>query len=512
MLEMPSVRSITPKIGMEIHVELATRTKMFTRCPSPAHALAGEPEPNSLIDPVVLALPGALPVLNREAIEMSIRVGLALGCRIPEWTRWDRKNYFYPDLPKAYQLSQYDHPVCAEGEVAWPIAEGGANKPIRITRAHLEEDAGKLLHEKPGGGKIDYSIVDLNRAGTPLLEIVTEPDFDSADECVRFSQLLRHVCRHLGVTLGVMQQGHMRFEPNINCSLAFDDGRTINTPITEVKNLNSFKALRGAIEYELREQPKRFLQDAREMGAGTKSTRGWDDTKLVTTLQREKEDAHDYRYFPDPDIPPVNVKASWVDSIRATVAALPHELVHEYQHSMGLAEKEAVALIDEPADTALFEQSLAAYTTSHNIPRVQGGKAIANLLLQTGRRLANEQGTTVRALGVTADQIAGIAHLKEQGKISSNGADQLFAALCASDESPQAAADRLGLAQVRDESALAEWCDAVIADPVNAKAIEDVRSGKMQAAGRLIGSVMQLSKGKADAKAVREMLIERINT
>ena len=509
---MPEVRSITTRIGMEIHVELATRTKMFTRCPSPAHALADEPEPNSLIDPVVLALPGALPVLNREAIEMSIRVGLALRCRIPEWTRWDRKNYFYPDLPKAYQLSQYDHPVCAEGEVSWPIAEGGTEKPIRITRAHLEEDAGKLLHEKPGGIPIDYSIVDLNRAGTPLLEIVTEPDFSTADECVRFSQLLRHTCRHLGVTLGVMQQGHMRFEPNINCTLTLDDGRTVNTPITEVKNLNSFKALRGAIEYELREQPKRFLADAREMGAGTKSTRGWDDTRLITTLQREKEDAHDYRYFPDPDIPPVNVPRQWVESIRASVGKLPHELAHDYQHAMGLAEKEAAALIDEPADTVLFEEALTTYCESNNIPRAQGGKPVANLLLQTGRRLANEQGTTIRALGISAEQIAGVTHLKELGTISSSGAAQLFEALCASDESPQAAADRLGLAQVRDESALAGWCDSVINDPANANAVQDVRAGKLQAAGRLIGSVMQLSQGKADAKAVREMLIERINT
>ncbi len=495
---------------MEIHVELATRTKMFSRCPSPAHAGAGDPEPNTLIDPVVLALPGALPVLNQAAIEMSIRVGLALGCRIPEWTRWDRKNYFYPDLPKAYQLSQYDHPVCAEGSITWPIGENGAEKTIRITRAHLEEDAGKLLHEKPGGGKIDYSIVDLNRAGTPLLEIVTEPDFETADECVRFSQLLRDVCRHLGVTLGVMQQGHMRFEPNINCVLTLDDGDEAATPITEVKNLNSFKALRGAIEYELREQPKRFLEDGREFGMGTKSTRGWDDARLVTTLQREKEDAHDYRYFPDPDLPVVNVSRLWVAELRAQLGTLPHELVRGYREKMGLTEKEAQALVDEPGETGLFEDALVAYCSLAGTDRAGGGKVVANLVLQAGHRLANERGVGVDALGISAKQIAGIAHLKERGAVSSSGAEQLFGALCESDESVQAAADRLGLAQVRDESALAAWCDQVLDDPAHAKAVEDMRSGKMQAVGRLIGSVMQLSGGKADAKAVREMLIERI--
>ncbi|MCA9299534.1 MAG: hypothetical protein KDA28_10735 [Phycisphaerales bacterium] len=247
---------IEPIIGMEIHVELATRSKMFSRSANVAHAAYEDALPNTLTDPTVLALPGALPVMNREAVEQSMMVGLALGCTINRLSRWDRKSYFYPDLPKAYQISQYDLALCIEGSFEFPVTDE-LGRPagedcrhiVRIRRAHLEEDAGKLSHELPGGGSIDGSLVDLNRAGTPLLEIVTEPDLTSADEAVSFGKALRQLCRFLGVTQGVMQRGHMRFEPNINCRLTFDDGRVVTTPIVEVKNLNSFRALRGAIEY-----------------------------------------------------------------------------------------------------------------------------------------------------------------------------------------------------------------------------------------------------------------------
>jgi len=292
------------KVGLEVHVELDTRTKMFTRAGNPASAEFEGAAPNTLIDPVVLALPGALPVLNERAIELSIRVGLALGCSIAEVTRWDRKSYFYPDLPKGYQISQYALPLCFDGSVDWPIEPDGSEKRIGIVRAHLEEDAGKLLHEAPGGRPIDHSIVDLNRAGTPLLEIVTQPDFTTPEQVVNFARTLRTVCRFVGASRCVMQKGHIRFEPNINCVLEMDDGRTVTTPITEIKNLNSFRSLEMAIRAELAAQPERWREDGREMGPGEKVTRGWDDAKNATFVQREKEDAHDYRYFPDPDLLP----------------------------------------------------------------------------------------------------------------------------------------------------------------------------------------------------------------
>ena len=240
---MPSAIAHTRLIvGLEIHVELCTRSKMFTRAPNPAHVDFDGSDPNSLVDPLVAALPGTLPVMNRAAVEMSARVGMALGCEIAKQCRWDRKNYFYPDLPKGYQISQYDQPLCGEGKFELPM-EDGSTKTIGIIRAHLEEDTGKLGHELPGGRHYDGSLVDLNRAGTPLLEIVTAPDFASAAEVVAFAQNLRVLCRFLGVTEGVMQKGHMRFEPNINVEITFEDGTTVRTPIVEVKNLNSFKAV-----------------------------------------------------------------------------------------------------------------------------------------------------------------------------------------------------------------------------------------------------------------------------
>ena len=266
------------KVGLEIHIELATRTKMFTRVPNAAHPAHFDEEPNTLIDPVVCALPGSLPVMNKAAVEMSMMVGLALGCGIARFSKWDRKNYYYPDLPKGYQISQYDLPLCHDGRVEIPAAAGGT-RAIGIIRAHLEEDTGKLGHELPGGHHYAGSLVDLNRAGTPLLEIVTAPDFDSAADVVAFAQELRGICRFLGVTEGIMQKGHMRFEPNINVIAELEDGTVVKTPVVEVKNLNSFKALRGAIEYELGAQLDRWREDGKVMGPGAKSTRGWEDRK-----------------------------------------------------------------------------------------------------------------------------------------------------------------------------------------------------------------------------------------
>ncbi|MCA9310181.1 MAG: Asp-tRNA(Asn)/Glu-tRNA(Gln) amidotransferase subunit GatB [Phycisphaerales bacterium] len=497
-------------VGLEIHVELATRTRMFSRVASMAAPGAPDPEPNTLIDPVVLGLPGALPVLNRHAIELSIRMGLALGCTIATTTRWDRKGYFYPDLPKGYQISQYDQPLCGEGHFTIPLPDGTTH-PIRIIRAHLEEDAGKLLHELPGGIAIDHSIVDLNRAGTPLLEIVTAPDFTSADQVEAFARLLRATARFLGVSEGVMQKGHMRFEPNINCELTLSDGRAVRTPVVEVKNLNSFKAVREAIEYELREQPRRWQQDGLEMGAGMKSTRGWDDQRRATFLQREKEDAHDYRYFPDPDLLPVTIDPARVEDMKAELPELPHTRAARYHRDYGLGPREAEALVEERAVCEYFEACTDAAATT-GLPPGEAGKAAANIVLQVGLRLANERGVLVSDLGATPAQVAGIIALRHAGEVGSTAADTLFETLCESEDTAAAAADRLGLRQVRDQGALASWVDAIIADPAHAQAVADVRAGKMAAVGRLIGGVMALSAGQADARAVRELLLAKLNS
>ncbi len=501
------------KVGLEIHVELATRTKMFTRVANVAHPDHYDAAPNSLVDPVVAALPGVLPVMNRRAVEMSIMVGLALNCTIARFSKWDRKNYYYPDLPKGYQISQYDLPLCGDGSIDIPTAEG--TKRIGIIRAHLEEDTGKLGHELPGGLPYAGSLVDLNRAGTPLLEIVTAPDFDSADDVVAFARELRNICRFLGVTEGIMQKGHMRFEPNVNVIIETDDGHRVATPIVEVKNLNSFKAVKGAIEFEERRQVEEWRKTGRVMGRGAKSTRGWDDERMVTVLQREKEDAHDYRYFPDPDLVPVVVDESWLAAIRASLPELPIQRKERYTTGYGLPAKDAQSLVEERDVTLLFDAATRLATLAGGFSgEPAAGYAIGKLLLNNITKRANELGKTVHELGLTAQQIAELATIKERGEIAAQQVDPLLAALTESSDpsrgspSPRATAEALGLIQVRDEGQLDAWCAAAIdAQP---QAAADLAAGKDAAIGRLVGHVMKLSGGKVDAKTVQQKLREKV--
>ena len=484
-------------VGMEIHVELATRSKMFTSAPNVAHPDYDGAAPNTLCDPVVLGMPGVLPVINKRAVEMSILVGLALGCRITKTTKWDRKSYYYPDLPKNYQISQYDQPLCGHGQLDIPIngQPDAPYKTIRILRAHLEEDAGKLLHEAPGGVKIDHSIVDLNRAGTPLLEIVTEPDFETADEAVSFGQSLRDICRFLCVTEGVMQKGHMRFEPNINVEIT-RDGQVFKTPIVEIKNLNSFKALHGAILCEHQRQVEDWLETGRVMGAGEKSTRGWDDVRQVTTPQREKEDAHDYRYFPDPDLVPLTVSDEWVGAIKSRLPELPLVRQKRYVNDLGIPIKDARALIDEREVCLFFEAVLAEGVDP---------KRTAAMLLNSGAKRANERGCLISQLGIIPKQIKQINDLVAADKISATAADELFGQCCdnrKNGESAETLAQKLGLLQVSDTSQLEGYIDQVLAEPKNAKAVADIKAGKDKAIGALLGQIMKLSKGRANPKLV----------
>ncbi len=536
---------------------------MFTSAPNIAHAEHEHAEPNTLIDPVVLALPGALPMMNRAAVELSMLVGLALGCRIGERSVWDRKGYFYPDLPKNYQISQYELPLCFDGSVELPpITPDGridlealvgqssltASLPRRIgiVRAHLEEDAGKLLHHEADSAGPAGTLADYNRAGTPLLEIVTQPDFRSAHEVVAFCQLLRDICRFVGATSGIMQKGHIRFEPNINAELTVDDGRLVRTPITEVKNLNSFKAVGAAIDYELREQPGRWLTDRQEFGPGSKSTRGWDDARAETFIQREKEDAHDYRYFPDPDLVPVIVDRAWLERVRTRLPVLPLDRLRHYVREFGLGPKDAAALVDERTVSDLFE-SVVGLSVESGLDALRAGKLAANALLQWGLKRANErsavrirraeaagrsgataQSVLVSDLGPTAEQISSIVLMRERGELSAASADELFGLLCEIEEEPgespgrggsfapntdaRAAAIDRGLVIVRDDAALDVLCDqAIAADP---KAAQDVRDGKIQAAGRLVGAAMKLATAsgtQADAKTVRSRLLQRLD-
>ncbi|MEM9166770.1 MAG: Asp-tRNA(Asn)/Glu-tRNA(Gln) amidotransferase subunit GatB [Planctomycetota bacterium] len=509
------IASVQLIVGMEIHVELSTRTKMFTRAPSPASlGVTDDHEPNSLVDPVVLALPGTLPVMNRAAVEQSMLVGVALGCSIADTSVWDRKSYFYPDLPKAYQISQYEQPLCFDGAVDVPamddngfVVVGEPSARVGIIRAHLEEDAGKLLHEAPGGRAIAHSIVDLNRAGTPLLEIVTAPDLRTVESAVAFCRLLHTTCRFLGVTAGVLEKGHMRFEPNINCVLTLDDARVVRTPIAEIKNLNSFRAVAGAIRHELAEQPKRWAETGEEHGPAMKSTRGWDDHRERTFLQRSKEDALDYRYFPDPDLVPVVVDDAWRDSVRAGLPTLPPVLLGRYRDELGLADRDAQAIAFERASAALFDAALE-HAASEGLPRTEAARLLANLIVQTLGRLANERGVSLASFTITPTRLAQIVKLRAEDAVSANAAERLVEILLDGDADPRELAEREGLMQVTDTGALEAWADEAIAE--NPAIAEQIRGGKQQAVGRLIGEVMKRSGGQADAKAVRAILLKRL--
>lgn len=552
---LAQVDSVRLVVGLEVHVELATRTKVFAGVGNPAHPEFDGAAPNSLIDPVVLGLPGALPVLNRDAVEMAMRVGLALNCSIAARSKWDRKSYFYPDLPKGYQISQYDLPLCFDGGVDLAVPDergrpdaGRGTRRIGILRAHLEEDAGKLLHEAPGGRAIEGSIADYNRAGVPLLEIVTQPDFQTADEVVVFCRGLRNMCRFLGASEGVLQKGHMRFEPNINCVLTMTDGRQVRTPIVEVKNLNSFRAVKLAIEAELRDQPERWVQTGVEFAPGTKQTRGFDERAMgeagggagggggATVLQREKEEAHDYRYFPDPDLPVLEVGRAWVERVRGSIPELPEARHRRYVGELGLSAKEASALVDERDDCLFFERAMEVMA-ERGVAPTRAAKAAANLVLQSGLKRANEAKTRradedeagddgawqaeettgtgaavlVSGLGITPEQVGAIGLMREDGRLSAASADVLFGLLCEAAMVGRDAGDvaqERGLLTVRDDAALDGWVDKVMAE--NAAIVEQIRGGKLQAIGRLVGAAMKLSGGAGDAKVIRERLMERM--
>lgn len=557
-LARAGVVRVTPIIGLEVHVQLETRRKMFARCAAtpqdheggrgreaadgedaPGDVLGGSANawglaPNTYIDETVLALPGSLPVMNRGAVEKAAVLGLLLRCSIAPVSRWDRKAYFYPDLPKAYQISQYDLPLCFDGAFDIPsLDEAGVPDPgrgptrIGIVRAHLEEDAGKLLHEAPGGGggggggrMIDHSIVDYNRAGTPLLEIVTQPDFRSAGEVVVFARLLRAACRDSGASRGILERGHMRFEPNINCEIQFADGAVVRTPIVEVKNLNSFRALKAAVEFEIAEQPRRYLADRRVMGKGAKSTRGFDDARGVTFVQRTKEDADEYRYFPDPDLPAVELGAGRVEELAKLVPEAPFDRFVRLSRELDLDPKDAFAVVEEPGTARLIDRA-ADLAVAMGVDRGKAGRASANIVLQNMQRRANELGVGPADLGVAPGVVAAIVALRADGRIGNQAVDTLLAVdtlaqaehATASDPRAmlarvEAAARERGLLIVRDEGAVARWiAEALAAQP---EAAASVRAGKPQALGRLVGEVMKRSGGQADAARVREALLKAL--
>ena len=482
-------------VGLEIHVQLRTQSKMFCRC-----AVEFGAQANSRVCPVCIGMPGVLPVMNKKAFEYSVLAGLALNCEIPSFTKWDRKSYYYPDLPKNYQISQYDLPLAENGFIEIPAGGGkgdaAGTKRIGIIRAHLEEDAGKNLHTAG-----NYSQVDLNRTGTPLLEIVTEPDLSSGAEAKALAVELQRIVRYLGVSEGDMQKGHMRFEPNINLAIT-RDGEEFRTPIAEIKNLNSFRALERSIDYEEHRQLDEFLETGRVLKMGSKTTRGWDDEREVTVLQREKEEAHDYRYFPEPDLVPVEMTDAWLDEIRGRLCELPLARQMRCVAEFKLSDYDAGVLTGERATADFFEAAVMAGAEP---------KRVCNLLTQVGLKLANEKGCGVDELGVTAQGVAELVGMVERGDVSAGAAATIFAAMGDTGKEPGRLAEELNLIQKSDAGELEAIVDEVLA--ANPQAVEDVRSGgkkSKKARGFLLGQVMQKTKGQANPKVVSEILAGKL--
>ena len=491
--------NILPVIGLEIHVELATQTKMFCRCLN----RFGD-EPNTHTCPVCIGMPGALPVINKKAVDFAIKVGLALNCTIPDFTKWDRKGYYYPDLPKNYQISQYDLPLAVEGYLEIPLSDG-RTKRIGIIRAHLEEDAGKNIHEFPA-----HTGVDLNRAGVPLLEIVSHPHMNSIEEVMSYARYMQRLVRWLGVSQADMEKGQMRFEPNISMWIGqpdrvFDESAGYFTPIFEVKNLNSFRSLERTVEWVIeyhRQQIAKLGKDWSLERLG-KQNWGYRDDLGICEFQRGKEEAHDYRYFPDPDLVPVIVDESWREQISAEIGELPMARKARYMRDYGLSEKEADALTHDAATGDLLDSAVAAGAEV---------KRCVNLLLGKGAAIANERGCTIAQIGITAEQLAQLARMLTEGKVNATAADKIFEQMIKSGRLPEEIARSEGLLTVSDADTITSWVDQAIAN--NPQAVADVRAGgkkQKKAFGFLVGQVMQLSKGAASPAEVKKILQERLS-
>ncbi len=477
-------------IGIECHVELRTASKMFCACPN---EFGGEP--NTRICPVCLALPGALPVANKEAILHMLRAGLAFGAQIPPFSKFDRKNYFYPDMPKNYQISQFDMPLTIGGSVRYWM-DDGTMKECHLTRIHLEEDTGKSIHAGTGDGRIagsSHSLVDFNRAGVPLMECVSEPDLRSAEEAVAYLNALKRTFVQLGVSDVKMEEGSLRCDANVSVRPA---GTTQLGTKTEIKNMNSFRSVFHAIQSEIERQVTTLASGGRIV----QETRGWDEYSGTTHAMRSKEQAHDYRYFPDPDLVPIEIDVNAVNSIRQALPELPAARFERYGETFGLTVAQATQLIDNLSLAEYFEEC---------VERSGNAKQSINLVLGDLSRLANETGTAVHVSPVTPQEVAELIALVEQGTINSKIAKELVERMWRGEGSPKAIVEREGLAQTSDTGAIEKFIADVLAE--NEKSVADYRSGKTNIFGFLVGQVMRASRGKANPQIVQELLKQRLD-
>ncbi len=466
-------------IGLEVHAQLKTKTKIF----APDGCEFGC-EQNTQISPITLGMPGVLPVLNKAVVNMGILTGLALNCEIAEKCKFDRKQYFYADLPKGYQISQYDEPICGKGYL---MVNG---KKIGITRAHLEEDAGKLVHAGADGlAGSSYSLVDLNRAGTPLLEIVSEPDMRSPQEARAYMEELRNIVRYVGVCDGNLEEGSMRCDANISI---MPKGSNKFGTRAEIKNVNSFKALERALEYEIDRQIE-LVEDGEEV---VQETRLWDDNAGVTRSMRGKEDAHDYRYFPEPDLMPLVISREWVEEVRKTMPELPEQKRERYM-SLGLSEYDASVIVEQ-MDLAMFFDKVLELGANPKIA--------VNFLMGEIAAYLKEQKLTINETKLTPENLVELISLIEKSTISNNIGKQIIIDMLKDGEKASAIVEKKGLSQITDTGAIKEICQKIV--DANPNQVEAYKGGKNQLFGFFVGQVMKETKGRANPQTVNQLLKE----
>lgn len=470
-------------IGLEVHAELSTKTKIFCSCPTEFGA-----EPNTHCCPICMAMPGALPVLNEKVVEYAVKAGLATNCEISRNSKNDRKNYFYPDLPKAYQISQFDKPLCEKGYVEIED-KNGDKKTIRLTRIHIEEDAGKLNHDDFGGG----TLVDLNRAGVPLIEIVSEPDIRSSDEAEKYLRKLKSILEYIEVSDCKMQEGSLRADVNVSVR---KKGETKLGTRTEMKNMNSFRSIVRGIEYEIDRQ----IDVIEEGGKIEQETLRWDDVSGRTFSMRDKEDAQDYRYFPDPDLVAIKLSEEYIENVKNSLPELPESRRKRYLEEYNLTEREANLITASKYLSNLFEA-----TTK----KCGNAKASCNWILSDISRILNEQEKEPNEIPFTSSELSELITLIDKGTISSKIAKQVLEELFANPKAPSKIIEEKGWVQISDEGAIKEVVLQVLKE--NSQSVLDYKAGKDRALGFLVGQAMKQTKGKANPQMLNKMFVEEMN-
>ena len=478
-------------IGLEVHAQLLTRSKMFCPCSS---AYQDAP-PNTVVCPVCMGMPGVLPVINRKAVEHVIRTGLALNCEIAGYTKFDRKNYPYPDLMKGYQISQYDLPIASNGSL--PIEVDGAERVAGVTRVHLEEDVARLLHRTEDYGE-GYSLLDINRAGAPLMEIVGEPDLRSAEEARAYLVQLHSILQYIGVSAANMEEGNFRCDANISIR---PEGETRLGTKVEIKNMNSFRSVFRALEYEAERQ----VSVIESGGRIVQETRGWVEADATTASQRTKEGASDYRYFPEPDLPPLQISREWVEEIGASLPELPHHRRSRFVEELELSAYDAALLTANQATADYFERVLESGPTPTTAPFA---KAVGNWMLGEMARLLNQTGSQIYGVKIEPDQLAGLQAMVEDGTLSSTMAKTVFEKMFETGDNPRDIAQAEGLAQISDEDAVLAAVQQAIAD--NPGPVQEYLGGKQQVMGFIIGQVMKATRGKANPRVASQLVREKL--